>query len=38
MVISKMLDKIFGIIAIIIVVVGCIWGWWYENGPEKKDK
>lgn len=30
-----MLEKIFEIIAIVIVIVGCIWGWWYENGSKK---
>ena len=30
-----MQEKIFSAIAIAIVVIGCVWGWWIENGPQK---
>lgn len=32
-----MFDKIVVIILVAICVVTGIWGWWMENGPEKKD-
>lgn len=34
---SKMFDKIVVAICIAICVVTGAWGWWWENGPEKKD-
>lgn len=33
-----MQDNIFVVIAIVIVAVACVLGWWMENGPVKKDK
>lgn len=33
-----MQEKIYGIIAIMICVVACVWGWWFENGPVKEEK
>lgn len=32
------MEIIYGTIAVLICVVGCIWGWWFENGPVKEDK
>ena len=32
-----MFDNIIVGILILICVVAAIWGWWMENGPEKKD-
>lgn len=29
-----MQEEIYSAIAIIIIVVGCVWGWWFENGPD----
>ena len=33
-----MLEKIVIIVAIIVVVFGSAIAWWYENGPDRKDK
>ena len=33
-----MQDIIFKVMAVAIVLGGCVWGWWTENGPDKKDK
>lgn len=32
-----MFDKIVVAVCVVICVVAGIWGWWLENGPEKKD-
>ena len=35
---KNMLEKIVIIVAIIVVVIGSAIAWWYENGPDRKDK
>ena len=32
-----MFDKIVAVICIVICVAAGAWGWWWENGPVKKD-
>lgn len=31
------METIYSILAILVCVVGVVWGWWYENGPETKN-
>ena len=31
------METIYSILAILVCVVGVVWGWWYENGPERKN-
>lgn len=33
-----MLERIVIIVAIVVVVIGSAIAWWYENGPDRKDK
>ena len=33
-----MVDTITKLVIIAIIVIGLIWGWWVENGPNKHDK
>lgn len=33
--VTRMFEKIVAVICILICLVGVIWGWWIENGPEK---
>ena len=35
---KNMLERIVIIVAIIVVVIGSAIAWWYENGPDRKDK
>lgn len=33
-----MIQNIFVGVMCVIVAAVAVWGWWLENGPEKKDK
>lgn len=33
-----MQDTIISIMAVLVIIAGCVVGWWIENGPDKGTK